>query len=122
MIDFDAGIIPVAVYDDVGRMNDGGMFPPKFIENKLKFFPFIKEAVAFGHERDMVTAMISIDLEAVGNWAERNGLAYGGYQDLAAREGRVGRRQLADARTGGALVAAGRFLAPVVEERLAEVR
>jgi long-chain acyl-CoA synthetase len=71
---------------DVGRMNDGTMFPPKFIENKLKFFPFIKEAVAFGHERDMVTAMISIDLEAVGNWAERNGLAYGGYQDLAARD------------------------------------
>jgi long-chain acyl-CoA synthetase len=71
---------------DVGRMNDGTMFPPKFIENKLKFFPFIKEAVAFGHERDKVTAMISIDLEAVGNWAERNGLAYGGYQDLAARD------------------------------------
>jgi long-chain acyl-CoA synthetase len=71
---------------DVGRMNDGTMFPPKFIENKLKFFPFIKEAVAFGHERDEVAAMISIDLEAVGNWAERQGIAYGGYQDLAARD------------------------------------
>ena len=45
---------------DVGRMKDGTMFPPKFIENKLKFFPFIKEAVAFGHKRDQVTAMISI--------------------------------------------------------------
>jgi long-chain acyl-CoA synthetase len=71
---------------DVGRLNDGTMFPPKFIENKLKFFPFIKEVVAFGHERDKVTAMISIDLEAVGNWAERKGLAYGSYQDLAERD------------------------------------
>jgi long-chain acyl-CoA synthetase len=70
---------------DVGRLNDGTLFPPKFIENKLKFFPFIKEAVAFGHERDFVTAMISIDLEAVGNWAERRGLAYASYQDLAAK-------------------------------------
>jgi len=71
---------------DVGRMTDGTIFPPKFIENKLKFFPFIKEAVAFGHERDMVAAMISIDLEAVGNWAERTGIAYGSYQDLAERD------------------------------------
>jgi len=78
---------------DVGRMQDGTMFPPKFIENKLKFFPFIKEAVAFGHERDKVTAMISIDLEAVGNWAERNGLAYGSYQDLAERDEVYGQLQ-----------------------------
>ncbi|MHA1537662.1 MAG: AMP-binding protein [Alphaproteobacteria bacterium] len=69
---------------DVGRMKDGTMFPPKFIENKLKFFPFIKEAVAFGHQRDKVTAMISIDLEAVGNWAERKGISYASYQELAA--------------------------------------
>ncbi|MCZ6863877.1 MAG: long-chain fatty acid--CoA ligase, partial [Alphaproteobacteria bacterium] len=63
---------------------DGTMFPPKFIENKLKFFPFIKEAVAFGHQRETVTALISIDLEAVGNWAERNGVSYASYQELAA--------------------------------------
>lgn len=69
---------------DVGRMKDGTMFPPKFIENKLKFFPFIKEAVAFGHQRDQVAAMISIDLEAAGNWAERKGIAYSSYQELAA--------------------------------------
>ena len=59
---------------------------PKFIENKLKFFPYIKEAVAFGDGRDVVAAFINIDLEAVGNWAERRGLAYGSYQELAANE------------------------------------
>ena len=70
---------------DVGRLNDGTIFAPKFIENKLKFFPSIKEAVAFGHGRDYVTAMISIDLEAVGNWAERRNLPYSSYQELAAK-------------------------------------
>ncbi len=71
---------------DVGKLDNGQMFAPKFIENKLKFFPFIKEAVAFGHQRDTATAMISIDLEAVGNWAERNNEAYASYQELAAKE------------------------------------
>ena len=71
---------------DVGRMNDGTMFAPKYIENKLKFFPFIKEVVAFGHEKDFASAFICIDIEAVGNWAERRNLAYSGYTDLAARE------------------------------------
>ncbi|MFZ1344788.1 AMP-binding protein [Thiothrix eikelboomii] len=68
---------------DVGRFNDGSMFAPKYIENKLKFFPHIKEAVAFGHEKDYCTAFINIDLEAVGNWAERNNVAYASYQELA---------------------------------------
>ena len=69
---------------DVGKMNSGAIFAPNYIENKLKFFPFIKEAVAFGHERDQVTAFINIDMEAVGNWAERRNIAYAGYTDLAA--------------------------------------
>ncbi|MFN0162735.1 MAG: AMP-binding protein, partial [Burkholderiales bacterium] len=69
---------------DVGKMADGGMFAPKYIENKLKFFPFIKEAVAFGDRRDRVCAFINIDMEAVGNWAERRGTTYGGYVDLAS--------------------------------------
>ncbi len=68
---------------DVGKLNDGSMFAPNYIENKLKFFQHIKEAVAFGNGRDFVTAFINIDLEAVGNWAERKGLAYSGYTDLA---------------------------------------
>ena len=71
---------------DVGKLNAGGMFAPKYIENKLKFFPFVKEAVAFGHERDYAAAFINIDLEAVGNWAERRNLAYSGYTDLAAQD------------------------------------
>jgi long-chain acyl-CoA synthetase len=70
---------------DVGRMTSGEMFAPNYIENKLKFFPFIKEAVAFGHERDMVCAFINIDMEAVGNWAERRGIAYSSYTDLAGK-------------------------------------
>jgi len=70
---------------DVGKMNNGEMFAPNYIENKLKFFPFIKEAVAFGHERDMVCAFINIDMEAVGNWAERRGIPYAGYTDLAGK-------------------------------------
>jgi long-chain acyl-CoA synthetase len=68
---------------DVGKLNNGAMFAPNYIENKLKFFPYIKEAVAFGNGRDEVTAFINIDLEAVGNWAERRGLPYSGYTDLA---------------------------------------
>jgi long-chain acyl-CoA synthetase len=70
---------------DVGHLADGSLFAPKYIENKLKFFPFIKEAVAFGADRDYVCVFVNIDLEAVGNWAERRGLPYAGYTDLASK-------------------------------------
>ncbi|MBA3520816.1 MAG: AMP-binding protein [Rhizobiales bacterium] len=70
--------------NDVGKLSDGSLFAPKYIENKLKFFPNIKEAVAFGGGRDYVTAFINIDLTAVGNWAERNDVVYGSYQELAS--------------------------------------
>ncbi len=69
---------------DVGKLSDGTMFAPKYLENKLKFFPHIQEAVTFGDQRDYATALINIDLDAVGNWAERNGLSYASYQELAA--------------------------------------
>ena len=59
------------------------MFAPKYVENKLKFFPYIKEAVAFGDQREKVCAFVNIDFEAVGNWAERRNLPYAGYTDLA---------------------------------------
>jgi long-chain acyl-CoA synthetase len=68
---------------DVGKMSDGSLFAPKYVENKLKFFPNILEAVVFGNERDSCIAFINIDLTAVGNWAERNNIAYGGYLELA---------------------------------------
>ena len=68
---------------DVGRLRDGTMFAPKYIENKLKFYPNIKQAVALGNGRDDVTVMINIDLTAVGSWAERNNVVYGSYQELA---------------------------------------
>ena len=70
---------------DVGKLADGSMFAPQFIENKLKFFPFIKEAVCFGDRRDMVCAFINIDLQAVGNWAEKRNMPYTGYLDLTSR-------------------------------------
>ena len=74
---------------DVGRIqggvNDGAMFAPKYVENKLKFFPFIKEAVAYGDGRDRVCVMLNIDFDAVGNWAERRNLPYAGYTDLAQK-------------------------------------
>ena len=70
---------------DVGKLSDGTLFAPKYLENKLKFFPYIKEAVAFGHGRGEATAMVNIDVEAVGDWAERRGIAYSGYTDLAAK-------------------------------------
>jgi len=69
---------------DVGRLTHGGLFPPKYIENKLKFYPNIKEAVAFGHARDHVACFINIDPVAVGNWAERNNVTHASYQELAA--------------------------------------
>ncbi|MGM8062320.1 AMP-binding protein [Vogesella indigofera] len=71
---------------DVGRMNCGSLFAPKYLENKLKFFQQIKEVVAFGDGCDYATAFINIDLIAVGNWAEKRGLAYTGYTDLAGQE------------------------------------
>ncbi len=74
---------------DVGRLmggaNDGAMFAPKYVENKLKFFPYVKEAVAFGDKRERVCAFVNIDFEAIGNWAERRNLPYAGYTDLAAK-------------------------------------
>ncbi len=74
---------------DVGRIhggaNDGAMFAPKYVENKLKFFPYIKEAVAYGDGRERVCVMINIDFDAVGNWAERRNLPYAGYTDLAQK-------------------------------------
>ncbi len=74
---------------DVGRIqggsNDGAMFAPKYVENKLKFFPHIKEVVAYGDGRDKVCVMLNIDFEAVANWAERRNLPYAGYTDLAQK-------------------------------------
>ena len=85
VLDPDGHLIIIDRATDVGKMAGGAMFAPNYIENKLKFFPQIKEAVCFGHERDKVCAFINIDFEAVGNWAERQGLPYAGYVDLAGK-------------------------------------
>jgi long-chain acyl-CoA synthetase len=92
----DAGFIDAAGHlkiidraKDVGRImggaHDGALFAPKYVENKLKFFPYIKEAVAFGDKREQVCAFVNIDIEAVGNWAEKRNLPYGSYADLAQK-------------------------------------
>ncbi len=70
---------------DVGKLNDGTLFAPKFIENKLKFYPHINEVVAFGHGRDYVAVFVNIDMIAVGDWAERRNVSYASYQELASR-------------------------------------
>jgi long-chain acyl-CoA synthetase len=71
---------------DVGALADGTLFAPKYLENKLKFFPYIREAVCFGHGKDQVCAFINMDPEAVGNWAEKRHMPYSGYIDLASRD------------------------------------
>jgi long-chain acyl-CoA synthetase len=71
---------------DVGKLADGTLFAPKYLENKLKFFPYIKEAVCFGDGRERVCAFINMDGEAVGNWAEKRNMPYSGYIDLASRD------------------------------------
>jgi len=88
----DAGLIDpqgqLAIIDrarDVGKLADGAPFAPQFIENKLKFSPFIREAVAFGDGRPFIAAMIAIDLSTIGNWAERRGLAYTSFMDLSRK-------------------------------------
>lgn len=84
---FETGTGHLKIIDrakDVGRLATGALFPPKYVENKLKFFPNVKEVVAFGDGRDFVTCFVNIDITAVGNWAERNNVSYGSYQELAA--------------------------------------
>ena len=85
VLDADGHLRIIDRAKDVGQTNSGAMFAPNYIENKLKFFPQIKEVVCFGHLRDQVCAFINIDYEAVGNWAERQGIPYGGYVDLASK-------------------------------------
>jgi len=70
---------------DVTRLTDGTIFPPKYLENKLKFSPYVKEAVCIGQARSFVTALVNIDLSAVGNWAERRNIAYTSYTDLSQK-------------------------------------
>jgi len=85
-VDQDGHLKIIDRVKDVGALADGTLFAPKYLENKLKFFPYIQEAVAFGDKRDQVCAFINIDMDAVGDWAERRSLTYSGYVDLASRE------------------------------------
>jgi long-chain acyl-CoA synthetase len=84
-LDPDDHLVIIDRVKDVSHLLDGAVFAPQYIENRLKFSLYIKEAVAAGHERPYVVAMINIDLEVVGNWAEKRGIPYSGYADLAQK-------------------------------------
>ncbi|RPJ28062.1 MAG: long-chain fatty acid--CoA ligase, partial [Planctomycetaceae bacterium] len=85
LVDQDGHLVIIDRAKDVSHLLDGSVFAPQYIENRLKFSPYIREAVAAGHERPSVVAMLNIDLEIVGNWAEKRGLPYSGYADLAQK-------------------------------------
>ncbi len=85
-IDEDGHLKIIDRLSDVGTLGDGTLFAPKYIENKLKFFPCIREAVTIGDGREYVTAFVNIDLGAVGTWAEKRGLAFTSYADLASQD------------------------------------
>jgi long-chain acyl-CoA synthetase len=84
-VDQDGHLVIIDRARDVSHLQDGSVFAPQYIENRLKFSPYIKEAVVAGHERSYVTAMLNIDLEVVGNWAEKRGIPYSGYADLTQK-------------------------------------
>jgi len=85
LLDRDGHLKIIDRAKDVGRLADGTLFAPKYLENKLKFSPYIKEAVCVGHERPFVAALVNIDLQSVGSWAERRDIAYTSYTDLAQK-------------------------------------
>jgi long-chain acyl-CoA synthetase len=85
-VDQDGHLKIIDRVKDVGKLADGTLFAPKYLENKLKFFPYIREAVCFGHDRDRVCTFINFDIDAVANWAEKRNMPYSGYTDLASRD------------------------------------
>jgi long-chain acyl-CoA synthetase len=85
-VDQDGHLKIIDRVKDVGQLADGTLFAPKYLENKLKFFPYVREAVAFGHGRDKVCVFINFDIDAVANWAEKRNMPYTGYTDLASRD------------------------------------
>jgi len=85
VIDKDGHLKIIDRAKDVGRLADGTIFAPKYLENKLKFSPYVKEAVCVGHGRPFVAALVNIDLGSVGSWAERRNIAYTSYTDLAQK-------------------------------------
>jgi long-chain acyl-CoA synthetase len=85
-IDDDGHLIVIDRLKDVIRLRTGELFSPQYIENKLKFSPYIKEAVAVGTDRDYVSVMLNIDMDNVGQWAENNQIAYTTYTDLSQKQ------------------------------------
>ncbi len=81
----DGHLVVIDRVKDVMRLADGTQFSPQFIENRLKFSPYVKEAVVVGKERPYLTAMLCIDMGIVGKWAEKNRVSYTTYTDLSAK-------------------------------------
>jgi long-chain acyl-CoA synthetase len=82
----DGHLVVIDRLKDVMRLSDGTQFSPQFVENRLKFSPYVKEAVVVGKDRPYLTAMLCIDMGVVGKWAERNKLSYTTYTDLSAKK------------------------------------
>ncbi len=81
----DGHLVVIDRLKDVMKLSDGTQFSPQFIENRLKFSPYVKEAVVVGKDRPYLTAMLCVDMGVVGKWAERNKLSYTTYTDLSAK-------------------------------------
>ena len=85
IIDKDNHLIIIDRAKDVSTLANGTIFAPQFIENKLKFSPYIREVVTLGQGQEYVTAMINIDMESVGNWSEKRNIGYTSYADLSQK-------------------------------------
>lgn len=85
-LDSDGQLLIIDRLNNVGVLRDGAAFTPRLLENKLKTLSYIKEAIAIGHSRDSVCALVDIDLTAVSRWADRQEISYTGHADLASRD------------------------------------
>jgi long-chain acyl-CoA synthetase len=81
----DGHLVVIDRLKDVMKLADGTQFSPQYVENRLKFSPYIKEVVVIGTARPYLSAMICIDMNTVGKWAENQKLSYTTYIDLSAK-------------------------------------
>ena len=84
-IDEDGHLAVLGRVSEVVRTARGERFIPNYIENRIKFSQYVRNVAVLGAGRETLTAIICIDLEATGHWAEKQGIAYTSYADLALR-------------------------------------
>ena len=84
-LDDNGHLVVIDRVSDVMHTRQGDMFSPMFLENKLKFSPYLKEAVVFGNQQDFVAALVNIDPIVMGKWAEDHGLSFTTFMDLSQK-------------------------------------